>query len=100
MTWMDKVDGIWSRMLDGVNIFLFSNTFNQLHLDPTKYTTFTTEHTRDTNSESRQWGRGQRRKRTTEQQLHNIPNRRPTKQEIWFKDTPEDGARLASKHVG
>jgi hypothetical protein len=23
-----------------------------------------------------------------------------TKQEIWFKDTPEDGARLASKHVG
>ena len=38
--------------------------------------------------------------KTTEQQLHNIPNRRPTKQEIWFKDTPEDGARLAPKHVG
>jgi hypothetical protein len=58
-----------------------------------------TEHTRDTNSESRQWGRGLT-KRTTEQQLHNIPNRRPIKQEIWFKDTPEDGARLAPKHVG
>jgi hypothetical protein len=36
---------------------------------------------------------------TTEQQLHNIPNRRPTKQEIWFKDTPEDGARLVLKHI-
>jgi hypothetical protein len=39
-------------------------------------------------------------KKTTEQQLHNIPNRMPTKQEIWFKDTPEDGARLVPKHVG
>jgi hypothetical protein len=26
--------------------------------------------------------------------------RRPTKQEICFKNTPEDGARLAPKHVG
>jgi hypothetical protein len=58
-----------------------------------------TEHTRDTNSESRQWGRGLT-KRTTEQQLHNTPNRRPTKQEIWFKDTPEDGTKQAPKHVG
>jgi hypothetical protein len=23
-----------------------------------------------------------------------------TKQEIWFKDTPEDGAKQAPKHVG
>ena len=38
--------------------------------------------------------------KTTEQQLHNIPNRRPTKQEVWFKDTPEDGAKHAPKHVG
>jgi hypothetical protein len=53
----------------------------------------------DTNSESRQWGRGPT-KRTTEQQLHNTPNRRITKQEIWFKDTPEDGAKQAPKHVG
>jgi hypothetical protein len=30
----------------------------------------------------------------------NAPNRRPTKQEIWFKDTPEDGAKQAPKHVG
>jgi hypothetical protein len=25
---------------------------------------------------------------------------RPTKQEIWFKDTLEDGAKQAPKHVG
>jgi hypothetical protein len=31
---------------------------------------------------------------------HIVPNRRPTKQEIWFKDTPEDGAKQAPKHVG
>jgi hypothetical protein len=24
----------------------------------------------------------------------------PTKQEIWFKDTPENGAKQAPKHVG
>jgi hypothetical protein len=58
-----------------------------------------TEHTRDTNM-NHDSGVGANEKKTTEQQLHNIPNRRPTKQEIWFKDTPEDGARLAPKHVG
>jgi hypothetical protein len=33
-------------------------------------------------------------------QLHLDPTKCTTKQEIWFNDTPEDDARLASKHVG
>jgi hypothetical protein len=58
------------------------------------------QNTRGTPTAYHDSGVGANGKRTTEQQLHNTPNRRPTKQEIWFKDTPEDGAKLAPKHVG
>jgi hypothetical protein len=58
------------------------------------------QNTRGTQTVNHDSGVGANKKNHTEQQLHNIPNRRPTKQEISFKDTPEDGARLAPKHVG
>jgi hypothetical protein len=42
------------------------------------------QNTRGTPTVNHDSGAGANGEKTTEQQLHNIPNRRPTKQEIWF----------------